>query len=174
MLYLLLFFSGAIVFINSNMLFYLLLSTGSSIPGTFTWDCCCCICFFYMLQYCISWNSHLGLLLLYLLLLTGVVAYDVVHRFQYFQELSTGDEVAISAAVNGFCGWCSRMLFTGSKMSMNSHLGVVLLCLLLFTGSNISRNSYLGWWCLSAVFLMFQYFQGLTWGWCVSAAVYRF
>jgi hypothetical protein len=49
----------------------------------------------------ISRNSHLGLLLLYLLLLTGVVVYAIVHMSQYFQELSTGDEVAISAAVIG-------------------------------------------------------------------------
>jgi hypothetical protein len=67
--------------------------------------------------YNISRNSHLGLLLLYLLVLTGVVAYDVVQRFQYFQELSPVDGV-VSAVVYRF------------KYSRNSHLGLLLLYLL--------------------------------------------
>ncbi len=119
MLYLLLFFSGAFVFRNSKLLFYLLLSTGSNIPGTLTWDCCCCICCCLQVQifqelspgivvvvsdfvYNVSRNSHLGLLLLYLLLLTGVVAYDVVHRFQYFQELSPSGGVVVPPVVHMF------------------------------------------------------------------------
>jgi hypothetical protein len=100
MLYLLLFFSGAIVFRNSNMLLYLLLSTGSNIPGTLTWDCCCCICFVYMLQY--FQERSPGVIVVVYAVIGGCCCLCYCSHVPIFQGLSPGDEVAISATVNRF------------------------------------------------------------------------
>ncbi len=90
MLYLL-FFSGAIVFRNSNMLLYLLLSTGSNIPGTLTCGDVVVSAVVYGFQY-FQELSPLG----------GVAVPAVVNMFQYFQELSPLGDVAVAAVVHMF------------------------------------------------------------------------
>jgi hypothetical protein len=100
MLYLMLFFSGAIVVSGIEQVVVSSVATGSNIPGTLTWDCCCCICFVYMLQY--FQERSPGVIVVVYAVIEGCCCLCYCSHVPIFQGLSPGDDVAVSAAVKRF------------------------------------------------------------------------